>query len=207
MGDMRNTTNGGVNGASGNGGGNGNSVGGGGSGGSGGGSGGRRGLRERMREEGETLSSASVVMGERAKVRLHISRLFTERDSLLERASQDTRKRTQLQKDIVALDEKVRLTGEDLTKAQACMQAREDEILRLRRRIHILNLRNRADGHLLRLLGTRIACIRGCPTFKAGRLVRRVKPYMECAGTHLMRALCLLMEWTAPVVKTFANNS
>lgn len=120
---------------------------------------GKRGARDR--EEGNTHAVTTmtttgglggIVMGERAKVRLHISRLIVERDELLSRASKDTERRTRLQMDLVGLEEDLRQAQDDMQRAVKMMEEKEEEMNMLMSELTLLR-RGLRSGHaiLLRL--------------------------------------------------------
>lgn len=120
---------------------------------------GKRGVRDR--EEGNTHAITTmttttglggIVMGERAKVRLHISRLITQRDELLSRASHDTERRTRLQMDLVGLEEDLRQAQDNMQRAVKMMEEKEEEMNMLTSELTLLR-RGLRSGHtvLLRL--------------------------------------------------------
>lgn len=162
----------------------------------------RRGIREQLDDDLDTQSNRGLITGERTKVRLNISRLFAQRDDLLERASANTRKRTQLQKELVALDDEVSHTADSLFKAQVEMHRREDEIVRLRRRIELLEQANMADKQALQVLADRIAGIKDCVTFKVGQLVRYITPCASKATRATLHVICLAIGQIVPIIVT-----
>lgn len=160
-----------------------------------------RGVRVRAHDVDRGIqSNAGLATGERMTVHLNISRLFAQRDELLERASADTRRRTQLQKELVVLDDEISHTADVLLKAQEDMRRREDEIIILCRRIELLEKTNLADKQALQILSDRIARIKECATFKVGQLVRYVAPYVPRATQTMLQVVYTSIGKVVPIL-------
>lgn len=134
-----------------------------------------------------------------------INRLRLERDELLAQAISDTRVRTQLQKDMIALDDKVKNVLDGLRKSQATMRCREHETDQLHRRLATLKHRLRADEDNLDDASRAVDDFSACFVYRAGKFCRVVFPRITCVLWRVCFGLSVICENAVPLFAAFRD--
>lgn len=121
-----------------------------------------------------TTSSNNIVMGERAKIRLQISRLIANRDTLLTRASNDTARRFQIQKRLVGMDDDFRHAEMNLHEVGKRLFQKESELESLMKRVIMLEKGLKVERSALVRLNQSCFVFENCCIFKVGRVCRHI---------------------------------
>lgn len=157
------------------------------------------------REAGSTSDGRAMVGRDRGReeelrLQLQINNLRMERDELLSRAIADSQIRNQLQKDLIALDDKVKNVMDGLRKTQQVLHDREEEVCQLGNRLAYLAHRNREDKRALEEMSRLVDDFTSTFVHKAGNLCRSSVP---CVCCFLRRLFTFAVKFLEKTVSSF----
>lgn len=157
-----------------------------------------------MREGGHTLETGGMGRDgkreEEKKIQYQVYKLQMEREELSAQALQDTETRTQVQRDIVALEARVDNVMDALRKSQHVMRDREEEADRLRRRVLWLSRRNCANRKTLVDMTRLVDDFSASFLYKIAQFFRHVVPRVKSCMGRASIALLSTCENSVPLL-------